>query len=265
MRRVAQCILVVAVSVLIPPSICQAQWVTNGANINNTNTGNVGIGTTTAVSKLEIAGDTTNSSAKFGTCEIQSFAINNAWLSDNIFYNAGFHYRSGGFGTLAYFEIGGFEIRTAPQGTAGAPANPVQRFIVKQDGAVGLGGTQTDGVTNGASVVITAGGAVGIGTSAPTQALDVIGNINVSGNINVIGNINAKYQDVAEWVQASRQIEPGTVVIVDPTRINEVIPSNHAYDTSAAGVVSAKPGILLGEASLSRVQVATSGRLAGEG
>lgn len=255
MRRITLYMSVVALSVFLPASVCQAQWVTNGLNINNTNTGNVGIGTTTPVSKLEIPGNTANSSGKFGSYEIQSFAVNNAWLTDNIFYNAGFHYRSNGFGTLSYFENGGFEVRTVPAGTAGNLVSPTQRLIVQQDGTIGLGGTQVAGTITGASVVVTAGGAVGIGVAAPTQMLDVNGNINVSGNI------NAKYQDVAEWVPASTRIEPGTVVVIDPTRANEVIPSNTAYDTSAAGVISMKPGISLGEASPSKVQVATSGRV----
>lgn len=256
MRRITLYMLVFAVSVILPASVCQAQWVTNGSNINNTNTGNVGIGTTVPVSKLEIPGNVANSSAKFGSYEIQSAAVNNAWLSDNIFFNgAGFRYRSTGFGALSYFELGGFEIRTAAQGIAGGPVTPVQRLIVKQDGTVGLGGGQVDGSITGAVMVITAGGAVGIGTTAPTQMLDV------AGNINVAGNIAAKYQDFAEWVPAQTKIAPGTVVVLDRSRTNSVIPSNMAYDTSTAGVVSTKPGILLGEASPSKVQVATSGRV----
>lgn len=98
-------------------------------------------------------------------------------------------------------------------------------------------------------------GNVGIGTLTPSQKLDV------NGNINVTGNINAKYQDLAEWVEAPEQLEPGTVVVLDPSRNNAVVASAAAYDTSAAGVISERPGITLGERSDSKVPVATTGRV----
>ena len=98
-------------------------------------------------------------------------------------------------------------------------------------------------------------GNVGIGTATPGQKLDVNGNINVSGNI------NAKYQDIAEWVPATKSIPAGSVVIVDPDRENSVVPSTQAYDTRVAGVVSPNPGLVLGEPSESKVKVATTGRV----
>src|SRR5205814_3161823 len=66
-------------------------------------------------------------------------------------------------------------------------------------------------------------GNVGIGTTTPSQKLDVYGNVNVSGpagsgNIYVSGTINAKYQDVAEWVPSTQQLVVGTVVVLDQTK-----------------------------------------------
>jgi hypothetical protein len=120
---------------------------------------------------LEIPGSTTNSSAKFGTFELQSFAVNNAWLTDNLYYNGGFKYRSNGYGAIQYFENGGFEIRTAPSGTAGAGVVPSIRFVTSNTGNVGIGGAISD-ITNmtGASVAIINGN-VGIGTTSPTAVL----------------------------------------------------------------------------------------------
>lgn len=98
-------------------------------------------------------------------------------------------------------------------------------------------------------------GSIGIGTATPQAALDIVGNINVSGNI------NAKYQDVAEWVPTNRKLAAATVVVLDSTQSNFVTASSCAYDTKVAGVVSAQPGITLGERGANKVLVATTGRV----
>jgi hypothetical protein len=108
---------------------------------------------------------------------------------------------------------------------------------------------------------LTAAGDLGIGTTTPTSKLDVNGNFNVTGNVTVSGNIAAKYQDVAEWVPATEEMEPGTVVVLNPARPNEVMPATHSYDTTVAGVVSANPGVILGEKSDAKAQIATTGRV----
>jgi hypothetical protein len=68
--------------------------------------GNVGIGTTNPVSSLEIPGSTTNSSAKFGSYEIQTYGVNNAWLGENMYFNGGFKLRSNGYGSIQRFISG---------------------------------------------------------------------------------------------------------------------------------------------------------------
>jgi hypothetical protein len=106
-----------------------------------------------------------------------------------------------------------------------------------------------------------AAGNVGIGTASPAAKLDVNGNVNVTGNLTASGTINAKYQDVAEWVESSQLLPAGTVVVLDQTKSNQVIASSQAYDTRVAGVISAKPGITLGEGGATKVLVATTGRV----
>jgi len=98
-------------------------------------------------------------------------------------------------------------------------------------------------------------GNVGIGTSAPTAKL------HVAGDVKVDGNIAAKYQDVAEWVRAPSPLPAGTLVVIDPTEINQVQLASEAYDTRVAGVISLRPGILLGEAGDDKAKVAHSGRV----
>jgi hypothetical protein len=108
---------------------------------------------------------------------------------------------------------------------------------------------------------ITPAGDVGIGVVAPTAKLHVAGNVIVTGTLTGAKVIGAVYQDLAEWVPATSDMEPGTVVILNPEINNEVMPSNGEYDTTVAGVVSAQPGILLGVAGDSKEQIATTGRV----
>jgi hypothetical protein len=109
-------------------------------------------------------------------------------------------------------------------------------------------------------MMIDSSGNVGIGTSTPSKKLDVSGDINATGTITA-DNIVAKYQDVAEWVPAAHALPAGTVVTLNPTQSNLVEASSKAYDTGVAGVISAQPGITLGERAENKVLVATTGRV----
>jgi hypothetical protein len=102
---------------------------------------------------------------------------------------------------------------------------------------------------------VTSAGNVGIGTAAPVSKL------HVAGDITVDGNISAKYQDVAEWVPTTQKLSAGTVVVLDKRSANHVAASTVAYDTRVAGVVSAQPGIALGERGEGKALVATTGRV----
>ncbi len=104
-------------------------------------------------------------------------------------------------------------------------------------------------------IVIDNSGNVGIGTASPTSKL------HVAGDAVIDGNIGAKYQDVAEWVEASGNVDAGTVVIVDPKHPNRVMPAPKAYDSRVAGAVSRQPGLVLGEKSDGKAMVAQSGRV----
>ena len=113
-------------------------------------------------------------------------------------------------------------------------------------------------------------GVLAIGYTTPTgnttDKLQVNGNVYAQGDITAGGtirggNVIAKYQDVAEWVPAAESIPATTVVVLDPSRPNHVRASAAAYDETVAGVVSAQPGIVLGEESASKVKVATTGRV----
>ena len=98
-------------------------------------------------------------------------------------------------------------------------------------------------------------GNVGIGTTSPTAKL------HVAGDVKVDGNIAAKYQDVAEWVDSTEPLEPGTLVVIDARANNRVAPAGQPYDLRAIGAVSAHPGVMLGEPGAGKVLVAQSGRV----
>jgi hypothetical protein len=109
--------------------------------------------------------------------------------------------------------------------------------------------------SSGPRLTVTTAGNVGIGTTTPVALF------HVAGNAQVDGNIAAKYQDVAEWVPARSKLDPGTVVVLDSATPNEVTASNRPYDPRVAGVVSEKPGVLLGEGGENQIKVAHMGRV----
>jgi len=135
-----------------------------------------------------------------------------------------------------------------------------QTFLIDSDTAGPFMGTFTNTafsfITNYARrMLIDSAGNVGIGTNTPAAMFHVVGDARIDGNI------AAKYQDVAEWVPTTTRISPGTVVVIDALNGTRVLPAAEPYDTRVAGVVSAKPGILLGEPGDDKVSVAHSGRV----
>ncbi|HYC61313.1 MAG TPA: hypothetical protein VEK79_17290 [Thermoanaerobaculia bacterium] len=85
--------------------------------------------------------------------------------------------------------------------------------------------------------------------------------IDKDGNVSASGTINANYQDVAEWVPGEGDLTAGTVVVLDTRKSNAVVPSSKSYDSRVAGVISDRPGLLLGAAGESKSRVATLGRV----
>jgi hypothetical protein len=259
-----------------------------------TNTGAVGIGTIAPTGKLTVTSNTTNTPNGYAMYATQRSTVSTSVpQNDTALYaeviedipSAGVVNTGGIIGMRAFawklgpgaltWATGGYFATGNPVGTPGTVTNAygVQAHISAGTGTVTNGHGVYIGdieATNDYAVYQLAAndsnyfaGNVVIGgppTTANTYALAVQGNANFNGTVTGT-NIQAKYQDVAEWVPATNDLTPGTVVILNRGRNNEVMASATAYDTAVAGVVSAQPGISLGIEGEGKEQIATTGRV----
>lgn len=222
----------------------------------------VGIGTQSPVSLLHLAATNGAAAVTFNTynsvqkLRFQTLAGIPNWggMTMNAIYNSGW--------ILDDTTLNGWFFKLDSREGNGASANNgLWLYRIPNGANPHADETALFGVTNGRAYFA---GKVGIGTvlaNDPDAQLQVVGTGHFTGNLTVDGNLAAKYQDVAEWVPAAHGISPGTVVVLDRDRRNSVIPSHDAYDTAVAGVVSAQPGITLGEGSPDKAKVATTGRV----
>ena len=245
---------------------------TNGVERLRINSaGNVGIGTANPGYRLDVQGGQVN--ASLGLC--MNGDCRNTWPSGgnsqwttigaNIFYSDG----SVGINSTnlsAKLQVAGVGVGGTAIFLGSTFASHFNYNGDNSEDTYIRGGKNTSRVIindqSAATVAISPGGGnVGVGTFSPTSKLHVAGDGRFTGSLTVDGNIAAKYQDVAEWVPASTQLAPGPVVVLDSTKSNHVVSSSKSYDTRVAGVVSAQPGITLGEQSEDKVLVATTGRV----
>ncbi|HEX8136378.1 MAG TPA: hypothetical protein VF544_02190 [Pyrinomonadaceae bacterium] len=306
-RATMFCLLAFA-AVLYQAREARAQWVNNDNNsINNTNSGNVGVGTTAPNLKLETKGvaglPVSSGTAPIGIMRLSQgtgvgvidFGFGGdagyGWIqatsSTNLSTNFGLLLNPNGgnvgIGTSSPNQV--LEIKKNQDAITGirlTNTTPSAKAFTSYQFQTDIGiagalfanssGNSYYGGANSLNLVTTNGalafgtnelirmyvsnsGNVGIGTNSPTTRLHVEGDVKVSGNI------AAKYQDVAEWVPARQLMGAGTVVVLDTEQSNQVTTSKQPYDTRVAGVVSAQPGVILGEAGENKAMIASTGRV----
>ena len=267
-------------------------WAVSGANIHNTNTGNVGIGTTTPTAKLDVRGGMLVDSSS-GSLRIGYPSSANQWHFNTIGGGANLQLWENAAGAIRMYFAAGGNIgigTTAPAarldilggnwdtastegdlrignatyrlkiGVATGGAGAGHTTIAAQGGvnALSLGaGTTLD---TQRTLTILGTGNVGIGTTAPAAKLDVNG----TARVKVLEITGA---DLAEKFPTTETLEPGTVVEIDPDNPGHLRKARGAYNKRVAGVVAGanglSKGIILGnlEGSEDHTPIAMSGRV----
>jgi hypothetical protein len=214
-----------------------------------TGDGKIGVGTLVPKAAFHLVGNNDEQflvarSGQTGLVGIGTSQLNNSYITFDASYTNGWTAPTGSHTAAMLYKLADhFQIRTWFDSTGGpiATASLAPVFDVDlKTGAIGIGA----------------------GKVATQGVLDVGGNIHADGNVTADGTIFASYsQDLAEWVPTEAELSPGTVVVLDKRQRNHVSASSTPYDTSVAGVVSGKPGIILGQRRGTMAAVATTGRV----
>lgn len=190
-----------------------AQWTTNGNNVNNTNTGNVGVGTASPSSRLTVVGPVQNG---VYTVQIDSTAGGQAGSQHGILL----------IGTTAttYLTAGATTIHgSAPHLNITASDNTNYTATFGNTGGSGrvlrLRSTATNNTpimqlegSNGGTVnfAALANGNIGMGTATPGYRLDVQGgSINSSGGLCIAGDCKTAWSQItgsSQWTTSGSTI-----------------------------------------------------------
>ncbi|MBI2649869.1 hypothetical protein HYX04_00985, partial [Candidatus Woesearchaeota archaeon] len=196
---------------------------TNAERMRITAAGDVGIGTTGPGAKLEVSQTTAGVDAL-------SVVYDNAANTANA------------VATFAMIQASNFPVMKITSATGGNPTDTHGLNIVNLGAGYGL---RVDDVGGDASpFVIDGNGNVGISTTAPTEALIVVGNANITGTL-FKGTSAYNNPDIAERMPSTQLLEEGDLAVIDEQNNNSVVKSNKPYQ-NAIGVVSPNAAMVIG-------------------
>jgi hypothetical protein len=207
---------------------------------------NIGIGTASPESKLNIEGTaTSNSLLKVGSLEFQPYALNNAWIAENAYLNgSAFVRRQAGAAGLFYFQgtEGQFRFDVSDDAGTEITTNPVWKIMSNGSMGVGSGMTSVGGSLTDAKFVVTSDGNVGIGTVSPIVELDVQG---TNGTINSNRILTNYLQTLSDYDTSTNS----DLTIGDATKLSHINwnidQSGNSYFAGNVGVGTSTPSTKL--------------------
>jgi hypothetical protein len=155
------------------PAEVRAQWATNGNDINNTNTGNIGVGTTAPVAKLDVTNSEDKAQVRFGMGSGNSggFLFSNgpghAVFSGGTGWNGGWIARSM---SASFLQLNGGSVSFFGNTglTSGSTYTPTELMRITPSGNVGIGTTnptrllEISAASTNASTIMASTAALGI-------------------------------------------------------------------------------------------------------
>ena len=202
--------------------------------------GNVGIGTTTPGALLNLVGDVVsiltaqvNSNSETVVFEGRKSKGTPASPTDVASTDTIAVFRGNPYSGGTYFS--GASMNVIVDGTFTSGQQPPTRLAFF---------TNIANTATAEAMRITSAGNVGIGTTAPTEALVVVGNANITGTL-YKGTSAYTNPDIAEKIPSTQLLEEGDLVVADETLDNHVLKSNKPYQ-NVVGVVSPNASLVIG-------------------
>lgn len=199
--------------------------------------GFVGIGNSTPATLLDIGTyNTTGYNIRTGTFVLQPYAINNGFIADNAYYNAGWTRLTTGYVSGFQFYNGQLIVFNATTGTGSFTQTPILKTDYANSGTVGLGGNMSINSNDytGSVMVVRGTGRVGIATTSSDNVLEI--------NLGTTGAFRKTYNDAngSASTYSDETISSTGVVTFDavgsaPAFIfsDDVNVPNEAYDATA--------------------------------